>query len=288
MASSTYLLAKGAVLADFEDSLVLVCGSSVVRFRENQELARTLFDFLDSPRTVEEVAARVPALNDPGPLLGSLTAAGVLSRSSGVLGEIAELRELAGETPALHFDLPETLNAQLARTLQDFPTLAEASPATDSPTVVVRQNIPTMIKRSRELFEAGICHLPLVPFDGARLIVGPAVVPKLTACFECLVIRKAALTDWPDEYLRFHRGSPVGELAADDAGLGLNLAIRLALAAFYQQSSELIGACTIFDPKSLTMYSSRVWSVPRCPTCSKNGKLSTSYPWLSPARSEPA
>lgn len=285
MSETTYLLTKGATIADFEDSLVLVCGSSIVRFAENQALARQLFEFLDSPRTVKEVATGVPALKDPGRLLDALSQAGVISHSSGLLGELDGLQDFAAATQRLSFDLPAALRHHVDEALASFPALEEALPGESSPVIAIRQTVPEMIELGRELFAAGRCFLAIVPFDGSTLIIGPAVVPGLTACFECLIVRKAALTDWPDEYLRFQNRQHSDQFDAADLNLGLNLAIRLAQGAFYQQMGELIGACTIFDPASLTSYSSRVWSVPRCPTCSKNGKLSTSYPWLKPVPS---
>ncbi|WP_394939630.1 TOMM precursor leader peptide-binding protein [Psychromicrobium sp. YIM B11713] len=288
MSTTTYLLTEGTQLSDFEDSFVLVCGSSIVRFRENQEFAKLLFGFLRQHRTAEEVALGVPGLKDPEHLLGALTAAGVVRRSSGLLGEIDGLKELAGAPQRLCFDTPESQEAQVRAAAANFPEVIRLSTADArrlSPVILVRSTVPEMIRECRELFDSGTCFVPVVPSDGEKIIIGPAVVPGLTACFECLIARKAALTDWPDEYLRFHSSSSAGEFNPADLALGLNLAVRLALGAFYQQRGELIGACTIFDPASLTTYSSRVWSVPRCPTCSKYGKLSTSYPWLSPIHS---
>ncbi|NYE95341.1 bacteriocin biosynthesis cyclodehydratase domain-containing protein [Psychromicrobium silvestre] len=284
---ATYALAPGVRQADFEDSYVLVCGKSIVRFRENQDLAKALFGFLQSPRTVEEVAGGVPGLDRPGRLLAALHSAGILSRPSGLIGQLIGLAASAG-TDTFYLDIPVELESRLPHTLGSSNGLSLTPGEQRTPTIVIRSGVPEMIERCRQLWATETCHLPVLPFDGGKLIIGPAVVPGLTACFECLMARKAAMTDWPDEYLRFHQGISAGGFTDADLALGVNLALRLAQGAFSQQLGELIGACTVFDPISLTMYSSRVWSVPRCPTCSKSGKLSTSYPWLAPTHSAAA
>jgi len=154
------------------------------------------------------------------------------------------------------------------------------------PVLIVRPSVQEAIDLSRAAWSRGECHVPVVPFNGGKLIVGPAVLPGTSACFECLVIRRAATTDWPDEYLRFHQSVQSGEFEAHDLALGVHLAARLAIAAFYRDAHDLIGSCSVINPGSLTSYNSRVWSVPRCPSCSKTGRSSTSYPWLGPAPSE--
>ncbi|WP_373277870.1 TOMM precursor leader peptide-binding protein [Arthrobacter woluwensis] len=152
--------------------------------------------------------------------------------------------------------------------------------------LVIRSTIPDAVEVCRSLWASNICHVPVVPFDGAKLFVGPAVLPGTTACFECLVIRRAASTDWPDEYLRYHGSAAPGPMSVRDVDLGVQLAARLIERAFYHEAHELIGSCAVFNPESLTLYNSRVWSVPRCPSCSKTARSSTSYPWLDPAPSE--
>jgi len=87
--STTYVVAEGIRQADFEDSFVLVCGTSIVRFRENQELARELFRFLSTPRTLDDVAEGVPGLGGRERLLGSLRSAGVVTALRGPQDRLA-------------------------------------------------------------------------------------------------------------------------------------------------------------------------------------------------------
>lgn len=272
----TYVTAAGTRRADFADCFALVLGSSLVRFRDNQELARRLFDFLAVPRTVTQVAGGVPGLQDPERLLKSLATTGVITASSPLIGQIRQLDFGTGDPDQdLCLDAPEQLLNQQIRSgfvrTGSSPTL---------PAVLVRESVSSMLPEARRYWDSGLCHVPLVPSDGEKLVIGPAVVPGITACFECLLARRAALTEWPDDYLLVNTADRAREFGLDDLLLGLNLARRLARSAFYEQRAESIGACLVFTPESLTTYSSRVWSVPRCPTCSKSGMFSTSYPWL--------
>ena len=288
--STTYVVAEGVRQADFEDSFVLVCGSSIVRFRRNQESARDLFRFLSTPRTLDEVAAGVPGLGGLERLLGSLRSAGVVTAFRGPQERLAGLPDFNPLTdrPALWLDIPEAWEDQARRVLGTFTAVdveSRDSDRRDLPVLIVRPSVQEAIDLCREAWARGECHVPVVPFDGGKLIVGPAVLPGTSACFECLVIRRAATTDWPDEYLRFQQTVPAGAFEPHDLALGVHLAARLAVAAFYRDAHDLIGSCSVVNPASLTSYNSRVWSVPRCPSCSKTGRSSTSYPWLDPASS---
>lgn len=281
---TTYATAPSVRSIDFVDCFALVLGSSLVRFRDNQELARQLFDFLSQPRTVAEVAGGVPGLKNPERLLRTLAGTGVVSASSPLIGQLPQLDALREQkTQEIRLDAPEHLrNEQTGRGFSDQANLLPA------PTVLVRESIADMLTSARDYWDWAACHVPVVPFDGEKLIIGPAVLPGVTACFECLFARRAALTEWPDDYLRINSADPSTGFGEEDLLLALNLARRLARAAFYEQRGELIGSCTVFTASSLTSYSSMIWSVPRCPTCSKSGTFSTSYPWLLPQSSAKA
>jgi len=288
--STTYVVAEGVRQADFEDSFVLVCGSSIVRFREHQELARELFQFLGTPRTVDEVAEGVPGLGGQERLLGALRSAGVVSALRGPQERLAGLPPFDPRTdrPALRLDVPERWETRARQVLSVFTAVDledRDSERTDVPVLVIRPSVPEAIDVCREAWRRGECHVPVVPFDGGKLVVGPAVLPGTSACFECLVIRRAATTDWPDEYLRFHQTITSEDFPPHDFALGVHLAARLAVAAFYRDANDLIGSCSVINPGTLTSYTSRVWSVPRCPSCSQTGRSSTNYPWLAPASS---
>lgn len=273
---ATYATAQGTRSVDFEDCFALVCGTSIVRFRDDQALAKDLFDFLSVPKTAAQVAGGVPGIRDPERLLQSFVSTGVVLSSSPLVGELTQLPPRGNDAEhKLIFDMPDDLVAE--------PNSDEFIDSTDSaqtPVVIVRYSVQQMLEISRKYWSAGICHIPLLPFDGEKIIVGPAVVPGLTACFECLLAGRAAITDWPEEYLHPSTVSQRQLFTDRDLQLGLNLAKRLAQSAFFEQNGELIGACSVFSPLSLTMYSSRVWSVPRCPTRSRSGMFSTNYPWL--------
>lgn len=274
--SVTYVTAAGTRKADFTDCFALVLGSSLVRFRDNQELARRLFEFLAEPRTVAQVAGGVPGLQDPERLLRSLANTGVVTASSPLIGQIRQLDFGSGRAAReLCLDAPEQLLDQ--QTCSGF---ARTGNSPTLPAVLVRESVSGMLQAAKRYWDSGLCHVPLLPSDGEKIVIGPAVVPGITACFECLLVRRAALTEWPDEYLLLNSADAVREFDRADLLLGLNLARRLADSAFYQQRGESIGACLVFTPDSLTAYCSRVWSVPRCPTCSKSGIFSTNYPWL--------
>lgn len=274
--ATTYVTAAGTRRVDFADCFALVLGSSLVRFRQHQELAKQLFDFLSEPRTVAQVAGGVPELQDPERLLSSLANTGVIRASSPLIGQIRQL-DFGSADPEqrLSLDAPQRMLNQPTRS--GFARIGR-SPA--MPVILLRRSVATMLSAARESWNSGICHVPLLPADGEKLVIGPAVVPGVTACFECLLARRAALTQWSEEYLQLNSADSAREFDADDLALGLSLARRLARSAFYEQRAESIGACLVFTPASLTTYSSRIWSVPRCPTCSQSGIFSTSYPWL--------
>jgi len=289
--SSTYVIAEGVRQADFEDSFVLVLGSSIIRFRQHQELAKELFGFLSKPRTLDEVARGVPGLSGQERLLNSLRSAGVVRFHNAADDRLPGLpRDWAALDPIqVRLDVPSDLEGRVREDLRAFGSIQivdEGESGSAIPVLVIRSTVPDAIEVCRSLWANDVCHVPVVPFDGAKLFVGPAVLPGTTACFECLVIRRAASTDWPDEYLRHHGSAAAAPFATRDLDLGVQLAARLMERAFYHEAHELIGSCTVFNPESLTLYNSRVWSVPRCPSCSKTARSSTSYPWLDLAPSE--
>ncbi|WP_186372366.1 TOMM precursor leader peptide-binding protein [Arthrobacter woluwensis] len=289
--SSTYVIAEGVRQADFEDSFVLVLGSSIVRFRQHQELAKELFGFLSKPRTLDEVTRGVPGLSGQERLLNSLRSAGVVRFHNAAGDRLPGLPRgwTAADPVRVRLDVPSDLEERVRENLRAFGSIQIVDEDDGEPTVpvlVVRTTIPDAVDVCRSLWANDVCHVPVVPFDGAKLFVGPAVLPGTTACFECLVIRRAASTAWPDEYLRYHGAAAPAPIAARDLDLGVQLAARLIERAFYDEAHDLIGSCSVFNPESLTLYNSRVWSVPRCPSCSKTARSSTSYPWLAPAPSE--
>ncbi|MCW1249741.1 TOMM precursor leader peptide-binding protein [Acaricomes phytoseiuli] len=257
-----YTLAYGTQRADLDACYAVVNGASILRFREHRELVRRLFDFLESPRSADEVTRGVPGLADPERLLGRLTEAGALTM----------VDDMPSTGISIGYDLPESLRSELD------PPPAETAEAS----IMVRESTAEMLDCAGIAWTAGRKHLPVAPGDGHRMIIGPAVVPGLTACFECLMLRRAGLSGWPEDYLEIHRNSSRGEISPKDLQLSLNLAQRLAEAAFVRQDPESIGSCLVVNLRSLSVHGSRIWSVPRCPTCSTSATSCLGYPWREP------
>lgn len=229
-----YFLSPGTRQTDFTDCFALVCGISVLRFPHNRNLAKSLADFLDRPRTIEEISVGVPAIKNPGSLLEALVKTGVVTSTNEP--RLRKLKELPSE-PEIAVDAPPRLSEIIGTVTGSFPetkfSYVTSANTPEYPVIVVRESVPDMIDVCKSYVESCTLHVPVLPYDGQRLIMGPSVIPGNTACFECMLVRRAALTDWPDEYLRFQKTDRQGEFLPQDLALAMNLAVRLATGAFY-------------------------------------------------------
>lgn len=122
--------------------------------------------------------------------------------------------------------------------------------------------------------------LPVVPFDGVLAAAGPLVVPRESACWQCVRLRRAATVGYADELLLLGPApvAPPGcpPLDAVLAGLAATLALRWLC----HRDPVLPGLMLALEqwprPK---LGEHTVYRVPRCPVCSGLAGLAAPATW---------
>jgi len=116
--------------------------------------------------------------------------------------------------------------------------------------------------------ERGIAWLPILPYDGRRLVVGPLVLPGQSACGRCYAIRRAAASGYEADFESINR-LPVGASSpAPIAALAAGLATVLVLRWLASSDPRVPGwLSTLALSPALRLDHHRVLRVPRCPAC---------------------
>lgn len=125
-----------------------------------------------------------------------------------------------------------------------------------------------------ECVDSGVRFLPMF-VDGPTATLGPTVIPRQTACLECLEYRRASTQRVPDDWVRYRR--QVDSLPGRDTGL-LGPLVRIAAD---QAALEVVRLLTGVAPPA-TVGTLFEWSldsplterqtvlkVPRCEVCSR-------------------
>jgi bacteriocin biosynthesis cyclodehydratase domain-containing protein len=122
--------------------------------------------------------------------------------------------------------------------------------------------------------------LPLRPFDGRMVAIGPIVVPGESCCYGCVLLRRAANVDYGDDLAEIE-AAPVAAAAdppfdALAAGLCAHLALRWLVAG----DTTLPGVMFALEPRpALTLSEHFVLRVPRCGACSNSARFAPRLPW---------
>jgi bacteriocin biosynthesis cyclodehydratase domain-containing protein len=288
-----------------DGAITLGDGQPVVTFtgRATERLLPALLARLDGHRTIDQLAeelgpaarpaienalallAQHDALLEGAPPRGAPVVAELLAATSGAsaLDEVAAAcvsatAVIVGEGP---------VGAEVARLLAAC-ELGDVRRGTwdDSPRHALVVAAPAAVESARlsplnrTLCSAGVAWMPVLPFDGQRVVVGPLVVPGESACYECYRLRRAANAPDAPAWLAAdaiplpYPSAP--PLDTTIAGVAATLALRwLGLRDPYVAGVAL--ALEWHDVPTLT--SSPVHRVPRCPVCSPASLVAPPLPW---------
>ena len=123
--------------------------------------------------------------------------------------------------------------------------------------------------------ERNVPLLPLTPFDGTIATVGPLLVPRETACFTCLRLRRQgdphAVRERP--FGGRHLSSPA--LRSLCAALAATTAVRWLATG----DAPAVGALLAVEYETQLVGRHPVYRVPRCPSCSPLATTATLAPW---------
>ena len=133
---------------------------------------------------------------------------------------------------------------------------------------------------NRRALATGTRWLPVLPYDGRFAAVGPLVVPHETACYECLLLRRAANLEYGDDLAEIEAtplsadGGAAFELLL--AATAAHLVVRWVVGRDTTVAGVLYALETAPAP-AITEHT--VLRVPRCPACSPAGRLAPPLPW---------
>lgn len=289
-------------LAATPEGMLLEHGRSTVAFggAAATRLLPVLLPLLDGERTVDEIVALVGRPAEPAVdnALALLARHGLLTNGPPLATEMppalrrtalylsqhapdppARIAErLAGARVLLEGD--RELTAAVARLLSrsgiersgDDPTFVATA------TAVAGDLLPE--HRNALALDTRIAWLPYGCFDGRSAGVGPLIVPRETACYQCLVLRRDGSTGCAAE-LRSLRGVPVTALV----GPAL-IALVAAIAAerivrwIGVRDPALPGAVVSVEvAPALVVSDELLLRVPRCPACSGLAETGQPVPW---------
>ena len=133
---------------------------------------------------------------------------------------------------------------------------------------------------NRACVEARTPLLPIALFNGRHTLVGPIVVPEISACHECVQLRRAANLPFGNDFSLIEETSPT---AAADPGLqaiAAGLATHLAVRWLATRDPLLPGTLFAISPLPRpTVAEHPVLRVPRCPVCSPAARMAAPLPW---------
>jgi bacteriocin biosynthesis cyclodehydratase domain-containing protein len=271
---------------------------------------------LDGQRTTEEIARLADLeVERVEQVIGKLTAAKVVVEGSDVstaspafdaaavtatcwpqLGQVSDAvsRVLAAHVGIVGSDAVTRLVAQqllamgvncslYATQASDAGTLPHGA-LNDDLVVIGPSAVPALAREvNRTLYEANVPWLPISPFNGRWLEVGPLIVPPDSGCFECHALRRQANVSYSAEVydsversgaastLRF---PPLEHAAAATAAFLVHewLAVR---------HPELPGRSFIERAGSWEREVHQLLRVPRCPVCSGEPERGIPAAWWS-------
>jgi bacteriocin biosynthesis cyclodehydratase domain-containing protein len=200
----------------------------------------------------------------PGTALDALTAADVAVAGESILGD--ELERLARDGGL----------SQVARV-----SLAKTSAGRD---LLVCAPTPKEVDALRRVNEARLANggpwLPVLPYDGRSLVIGPLVLPNESACHACYRLRRASASGYEEDFDLLDRTPTRAARTAALRAVAAGLAATVALRWLSVRDATLPGRCYVLETGSVLALSfHRVLRVPRCPACGP-GDASIPSPWF--------
>lgn len=287
------------------EGILIEHGRSTVSFggAAATRLLPALLPLLDGERTVDEIVDLVgrraePAVDNAltlltrhglltdGPPLGPDLATG-LRRTATYLAQSAPdppariAERLATSRVLLEGD--DELVAAVARLLRRS-GITRARSTDEEPTFVATAAAvagdPLLERRNALALDAGTNWLPYGCFDGRSATVGPLIVPRETACYRCLVLRRDASTACAAE-LRSLRSVP---LTATAGPVLVTLVAAIAAERIVRwlgvRDPALPGAVVAVEvAPELVASDELLLRVPRCPACSGLTEAGQPVPW---------
>jgi bacteriocin biosynthesis cyclodehydratase domain-containing protein len=128
--------------------------------------------------------------------------------------------------------------------------------------------------------EHDVVWLPVRPFDGRFAAVGPLVVPRESACYECVLLRRGANLAYGAD-LADVEAAPVAA-TADPAveSIAAAVAAHLVLRWVVGRDTSVPGVMHAVETRPrLALADHAVLRVPRCPACSTAGAVAPPLPW---------
>jgi len=128
--------------------------------------------------------------------------------------------------------------------------------------------------------ETCVPWLPVRPYDGRFVAVGPLFIPGESCCFECVLRRRAANVEY-GEFLREIEAAPLAARAdATFEAMAVAFAAQLALRWIAGRDPTLPGVLHAVEARpALSLREHPVLRVPRCPVCSSTERLPARLPW---------
>ncbi|MGI8879729.1 MAG: TOMM precursor leader peptide-binding protein [Jatrophihabitans sp.] len=220
---------------------------------------------------------------EPG-LLATASYVASLGVNPAVLTECTELAARyrllivgAGQLRAVQQLRSSALPAEQA----DLADLEAADPARDVVMAVAGPGAPDdLLARVNDIAQRrSLVWLPVSGFDGASVAVGPLIIPGQTACWACLVTRRAATTEYPTQSHVVQRVLPGAPLPAFVEAWWHSMAALLIARWLLGADSWVPGRLLVLDVLAPELRTSVVAAVPRCTACRAPDWVATAAPW---------
>ncbi len=151
--------------------------------------------------------------------------------------------------------------------------------------LVVGPSVVHLMARSanRALYEANVSWLPVFPFNGRFVQVGPLIVPPDSGCFECFVLRRQANVSYsPDLYDEVTRAG--AKSSFDFSPLELASAATAAFVVHQWlavRHPAMPGVSYLERADTWKRETHHLLRVPRCPVCSAASERGIPAAWWS-------
>lgn len=220
---------------------------------------------------------------EPG-LLATASYVASLGSDPAALTECAELTDRhrllvigAGQLRAVRQFRHSALPAEAA----DLVDLDTADPQSSVVVAIAGAGAPgDLLARVNEIAQRrSLVWLPVSEFDGATVAVGPLVVPGQTACWECLVTRRASTTEYPIQSRVMQRAVPGAPLPAFVEAWWHSMAALLLARWLLGADSWVPGRLLVLDALAPALRTSMVSAVPRCAVCRAPDWVAAAAPW---------
>lgn len=286
------------------EGMLLEHGRSIVSFggAAATRLLPALLPLLDGERTVGEIVnvlghAAEPAVANALTLLtlhGLLTEGPPLASDlpSGLRRTAAYLAQSAPDPPSRIAERLETARVLLEGDEELVGAVwrllrrsgVARAPSSSDPTFVATaaavSGDPLLERRNTLALEAGTEWMPFGCFDGRAATVGPVIVPRETACYCCLVLRRDATAACTTELAAIRAVPLAVEVAPALVSLVAAIAADRIVRWLGSRDPALPGAIvTVEVTPELAVSDEILLRVPRCPACSGLADLGQPVPW---------